>query len=668
VPRGSLVRRINKFRVIQYFVYYLQDWGLMGHSEDIEYAFVFIPEQEEAAKSFRVIVGAGHDPPAPNNVLVLAGREASTPRHYHPNILVELGGHSSAPDMPPFGQFSAGLDVNWHIDDLWGTRDEQATAGLSFSGRYEGTMTYPRDPEDALTLFPRGLGASGEESRQVLADLVRVSPDYLAERAHQASHREDLPSEERQALVDSILHRYRAALRESEDEVRVAVGRSDRAQALQQDYGEKDPRYQAAISNAVKEDSATRRRELERLEQQRLDDVRSRVREALLNGVCPEHREETVACRDSLAPSLDGRTSAIVNLLEERAGEIPADSLRAHLVQALRYVDRNPAPLDAITTEIRQVVTERLRPEYTLIPIRYLQALYRGAVDSSPAMARRHAKLITRLLHPAVCDELACGLSRLRGEAFDSAFDAVVCGRPQGRKDVDGAVYWRKSLGCRLDDSTESTAALLDSLRMWDLDVYDIRRDGFGKSREWPGYKHKIWEHKLYRSPEEIFRTNLFRPTWLQVKRSRGSVWSLFHLGYNLYFSRASNPYVGIILPAKQGVLAVPFKVPGYLALQAGPYLGQPYRGTDPSVGVSLLYDRQFVYFYGLFLKAQWVNNRSAVEGRSGASDFAWTFGGSIWLPILRRMHFRPGFRFDTEDLRPLLDRTVFELQVEFRR
>ena len=52
-PRGSKVRHVKKFRVIQYFVYYLQDWGLMGHSEDIEYAFVFIPEEVEAAKSFR---------------------------------------------------------------------------------------------------------------------------------------------------------------------------------------------------------------------------------------------------------------------------------------------------------------------------------------------------------------------------------------------------------------------------------------------------------------------------------------------------------------------------------------------------------------------------------------------------------------------------------------
>ena len=227
-----------------------------------------------------MIVGAGHDPPAPNSVLVLTGREAFTPRHNHPNILIELGGHSSAPDMPPFGQFSAGLDVNWHIDDLWGTRDEQATAGLSFSGRYEGTMTYPRDAEDAVTLFPRGLGASGEESREVLADLVRVSPDYLAERAHQASHgRTSLPRSGKPWWTRSSTAIGPRAGAEEECGWPSADRRGRRPSA---GLRQKSPQYQAGIGDAVKEDSVTRRADLDRLEAQRLEDVRSRVREALL--------------------------------------------------------------------------------------------------------------------------------------------------------------------------------------------------------------------------------------------------------------------------------------------------------------------------------------------------------------------------------------------------
>lgn len=668
-PSGSLVRGISRFRVIQYFVYYLQDWGLQGHTEDIEYTFLFIPEDAHAARSFRVIVGAGHDPPAPNNVLVLSGRDASKSRHFHPNILVELGGHSSAPDMPPFGQFSAGLDVNWHIDDLWGTRDEQATAGLSFSGRYEGTMTYPRDPEDAATIFPRGLGAGGEESRQVLADLVRVSPDYLAARAHRAAHEKDIPSAERRALAEELLQGYRKVLEESEAEVRIAVGTSDRAEAVEKRYGEKSEQYQASIGDAVKADAEDRQRELERLDVQRRDAIRDHVRTLLRLGGCPEGtRDETLPCGRWIDDSLDRKTAEIAGLLEERAPRIPVDSLMTYLLRIVPDADPHRSALDAVTSEIRKVVSERLQPEYTLLPIRYLQALYRGAVESEPAMVRRHLKLITRLLHPSVCQELACGLSLLRGAAFDRAFDEVVCGRPGDLPD-SGEVYWRTSLACRLNDPAEQTAALMDSLRMWDMAVFDDRQDGFGKDREWPAHKHKIWEHKHYRKPEEIFRTHLFRPTWLQVRRSRGSFWSLFHGGFSLDLGRSSHPYVGLIVPAFRGA-SMPFKVPGYLALQAGPYFGQPYRGTDPSVAVSLLYDRQFVYFYGLFLKAQWAHDRSRVEGGSEASDFSWTFGASLWAPVafLKRVHVRPGFRFDTEDLKPLLDRTVFEVQVEYRR
>lgn len=76
----SLIRHFKQFHVIQYFVYYLQDRGLAGHSEDIEYTFVFVPKSPTAAKSFRVVVGASHDPPAGNNVLVLIRPEAEKER------------------------------------------------------------------------------------------------------------------------------------------------------------------------------------------------------------------------------------------------------------------------------------------------------------------------------------------------------------------------------------------------------------------------------------------------------------------------------------------------------------------------------------------------------------------------------------------------------------
>ncbi len=665
----SLIRRIQRFHVIQYFVYYLQDWGLAGHTEDIEYAFVFVPADTTAAKSFRVIVGAGHDPPAANNVLVMVSRDASKRRYYHPNILVELGGHSSAPDMPPFGQFSAGLDVNWHIGDLWGTRDEQAMAGLSFSGRYEGSMTFPRDPEDAVTLFPKGFGAGTDSGRQVLADLVRVSPDYLAERAHQASHLPDPPSAERRKLAENILGAYHAALEAVEARERDVIKESASRDAVQSKYkGQTDEAAQAAAQSeiivAMREDDAARAANLGAIDDDRRDEVSRSVDSLLRRARCPDSlraRPErecpwlTDGARDSVRQD-------VVALLETRSRRIPADSLMSQLLATLPDPDSSKSTLDAITAEIRQVVTERLLPEYSLVPVRYLQALYQGAqgsADTNVAMVKRHLRLITRLLHPATCDELACGLHLLGGDEFDSRFDEVVCGAGGGAARDPGAVHWPRSLACQFDSSVVS------SIRTWNGDVYD--RDRYGKSKQWPAIKHKIWEHEMYRRPELIFRTDLFRPTLLQVKRSRAAFEGLLHGGYTLLPGRASHPYFGVIIPAFRSV-GVPVKVPGYVAFQVGPYSGWPYENGATTLGMGLLYDRQFAYFYGLYLKGHWANNRSDAEAGSGASDFTWTFGASIWFPFAPRLHLRPGIRFDTDDLRPLLERTVWDLQFEWRR
>ena len=177
-------------------------------------------------------------------------------------------------------------------------------------------------------------------------------------------------------------------------------------------------------------------------------------------------------------------------------------------------------------------------------------------------MIARHLKLITRMLHPARCDELACGMAVVRERQFRSEFDAVVCGNWTGRDSLRGAVAWSASLACRLkpEDSTSlqawnrDTAAVhtwdrdTAAMRMWNLDVYDEPDEGFGKSKKWPAAKHKIWEHALYRNPEHIFRTSLFRPTALQVKNSRRSFEGLIHTGYSFHSGRASHPYVGLVI------------------------------------------------------------------------------------------------------------------------
>ncbi len=181
------------FGVIEYYFYYINDAGLQGHPNDVEKVFVFVPVERGLADSldkyarrvtdaisktarqvgpdslaeaaegrarardlatgFIVLVGAGHSTTTPNNVLVLTGRTADS--LFHPSVLVELGGHSSAPNMPPYSEFNIGLDANWNIaENIWGTRDLQAISGLGYLGDYRPWFTVPRDPAVSVNLGP----------------------------------------------------------------------------------------------------------------------------------------------------------------------------------------------------------------------------------------------------------------------------------------------------------------------------------------------------------------------------------------------------------------------------------------------------------------------------------------------------------------------------------
>lgn len=154
------------YLVIEYYFYYLRDRGLMGHPQDRERVFVFVPKEADKRRQLTITVGAGHSPRTPNNVLVrwapylgLDGLSDTL------NVLVELGGHSSAPDLPPLGAFTPGVDANWQIDDLWGTRDVQAVGGVGYLGRYKPEMTFTRDL-DATVLFPPSFGPEQMEEYQ----------------------------------------------------------------------------------------------------------------------------------------------------------------------------------------------------------------------------------------------------------------------------------------------------------------------------------------------------------------------------------------------------------------------------------------------------------------------------------------------------------------------
>ncbi|MGE0353145.1 MAG: hypothetical protein AB7I33_12185 [Gemmatimonadales bacterium] len=186
----SVWRRFD-FGVLEYYLYYVRDIGLEGHPQDIEFAFVFLPfDRPDSSRiriwdsCFRVVVGGGHTFRTPNNVLVIGAD--NMPVETNPSILVELGGHSSAPDLPADGRFQPGLDVNWHIYEVWGTRDVQAVGGVGFVGRYDMAMTFPRDTAAAVALYPRQLdvrvAAKMEQQRlQPRADTTQAPGRLKAE-------------------------------------------------------------------------------------------------------------------------------------------------------------------------------------------------------------------------------------------------------------------------------------------------------------------------------------------------------------------------------------------------------------------------------------------------------------------------------------------------------
>ncbi len=159
---GSLDLLNAPFKVIEYYFYYVRDRGLVGHPQDIEFAFVFVPADPALACVARIVVGAGHTDWVPNNVLVLSndlvlGNTNLAELDTLTSILTELGGHSSAPDVPPYGKFRLGVDANWQPTKAWGVRDVQALARMGYGGAYQAEMTLPRDTVDHPVFYwPRG--------------------------------------------------------------------------------------------------------------------------------------------------------------------------------------------------------------------------------------------------------------------------------------------------------------------------------------------------------------------------------------------------------------------------------------------------------------------------------------------------------------------------------
>jgi hypothetical protein len=152
----------HPFKVIEYYFYYVRDVGLVGHPQDIEFVFVFVPADPALACEARMLVGAGHTERVPNNTLVLTnntvlGSEDLARFDTLTSVITELGGHSSAPDVPPYGKFMLGVDVNIQPTKAWGVRDVQALAQMGYGGAYQPTMTLSRDTVfHPVYYWPRG--------------------------------------------------------------------------------------------------------------------------------------------------------------------------------------------------------------------------------------------------------------------------------------------------------------------------------------------------------------------------------------------------------------------------------------------------------------------------------------------------------------------------------
>jgi hypothetical protein len=189
-----------EFASITYYHYYIRDGGLEGHGHDSERIVVFRPMSVDPARTRHrregemnkqaqvqvrlesdsiqtlparlvILVGTGHSPTTPNNVLVIRADDAQALQH--PSVLIELGGHSSAADFNRDAAFSPGLDVNWNLAGaIWGTRDVQSIAGLAYLGGYKSWMTIPRTRGTFLTLTPSEAEETGVKHVPQIMDTV----------------------------------------------------------------------------------------------------------------------------------------------------------------------------------------------------------------------------------------------------------------------------------------------------------------------------------------------------------------------------------------------------------------------------------------------------------------------------------------------------------------
>ena len=132
---------------LEYYFYYLWDYGARCHSNDLESVSMRLSmrELDKPAGSYAVsldsVVGAAHGSPWYANRLDLSKGvdDMSLP----PTLLVEEGKHAVAPDRNADGWYTPGYDVNDMPNDAWGVRDVMGS-GYAWGNAYRTHMTKPR--------------------------------------------------------------------------------------------------------------------------------------------------------------------------------------------------------------------------------------------------------------------------------------------------------------------------------------------------------------------------------------------------------------------------------------------------------------------------------------------------------------------------------------------
>ena len=134
---------------LEYYFYYLHDYGAGCHSNDLESAKMTLNLRQvdaEGTTSFAVsldlLVGTAHGSDWYENRLDLT-RDGTGDMSLPPTLLVEEGKHAVAPDRNADGRYTPGYDVNDRTNDAWGIRDAMG-AGYFWGSAYRAELTKPR--------------------------------------------------------------------------------------------------------------------------------------------------------------------------------------------------------------------------------------------------------------------------------------------------------------------------------------------------------------------------------------------------------------------------------------------------------------------------------------------------------------------------------------------